>query len=162
MVRALPMVAVCLSLLFASGCGESETPRYNFSGTVTFEGKPLPYGRIQFVPDAEQNNEGGSGFAEVIDGKFDTGNVGSRGVIGGPHKIRIRGYASVPVEGNDDEVATSDLPVNENYFMGFEMPESYDFPTESYAKGYEIVVPDSARGFDINEVGNAPSNNGGA
>src|ERR1022692_2654489 len=43
-------------ILALSGCGEKT---YNFSGTVTFDGEPIPEGRIAFVPEGSGPGSGG-------------------------------------------------------------------------------------------------------
>src|SRR5204862_378695 len=66
--------------LAAVGCGES---RVEVSGEVTFDGKPVPAGRIYFNPDFTKGNDGPQGYADIKDGKFDTRNKG-KGACGGP------------------------------------------------------------------------------
>ena len=38
-------------VLALAGCGESEPPRYEVHGKVTWENKPLPDGDISFIPE---------------------------------------------------------------------------------------------------------------
>jgi hypothetical protein len=52
---ALAAVIVCT----VAGCGGAELPkRAKVTGIVTLDGKPLTYGRVQFVPDRAQGNQG--------------------------------------------------------------------------------------------------------
>jgi hypothetical protein len=75
-----------------SGCGGASGPeRYELSGTVQFQGKPVPAGQIVFEPDSSKGNVGPQGMAEIREGKYDTRD-GGRGMVGGPHVVRIRGY----------------------------------------------------------------------
>ncbi len=78
-----------LLCLFALGCGGDGTNRV--TGTVTFKGAPVPAGKIYFIPDASKGNTGPTGFADIKDGKYDTGIKGSRGSVAGPVVIAIEG-----------------------------------------------------------------------
>ena len=82
----------------ASGCGGGGPTRYELSGKATFEGKPIPHGRIVFEPDASKKNAGPQGFANIKDGQFDTSD-GGQGHIGGDHLIRVEGFDAVPGAG---------------------------------------------------------------
>lgn len=96
--------AVALALL-ATACGAcspaNDGPqRYRIQGEITYDGQPLPGGRISFDPDAEQGNSGPGGYADIVDGYYDTNNSG-KGVVPGPHKVRIEGYDGEPSRQND-------------------------------------------------------------
>lgn len=92
---ALLALAVCLTL-FGLGCqrGDDGPQRFRLSGTVTYNGKPVPKGFINFNP-AEGNPGPGSG-AEIVDGKYETRE--GKGIIGGPHIVIITGSDGVPYE----------------------------------------------------------------
>ena len=85
-----------------SGCGRGGggPRRYTVSGTVTFRGQPVPVGRIDFEPDTEQGNSGPGGTAEIRQGRYTTAR--GRGVVGGPHVVRITGSDGVPLEVADE------------------------------------------------------------
>lgn len=85
----LAALAVGLAAL-PTGCGGGER-LYDVSGTITFEGRPIPKGLIYFDPDASKGNKGPQGFANIEDGKFDTANKG-KGIRGGHYTIRIGGF----------------------------------------------------------------------
>ncbi len=75
------------------GCGGSDAPEvYHVSGTVTFDGKPVPAGRIRFVPDTSKGNSGPPGYAQIVDGKFDTESEGGQGHVSGPMIVSIQGH----------------------------------------------------------------------
>jgi hypothetical protein len=82
----------------AAGCGGERL--YDVSGTVSYNGTPVPTGLVFFDPDPTQDPGGTQGFAEVHDGKFNTA-VGGRGVRGGHYTVRILGY---------DGKASNELP----------------------------------------------------
>lgn len=76
------------------------------SGKVTYNGAPVPAGRILFQPDAAEGNTGVAGHALIRDGHFDT-SAGGGGTIGGPHVAVISGY---------DGKADQDLPLGQPLF----------------------------------------------
>jgi len=92
-VRPLGRVAVfagcTIACLLVLGCGEPK--RVDVSGDVTFDGKPLPAGRIYFDPDFAKGNDGVQGYAEIKDGKYDT-RKGGKGACGGATIVKIEGY----------------------------------------------------------------------
>src|SRR5947207_9499998 len=81
------------AVVCAGGCGGEKT--YNLSGTVTFQGKPVPAGQIVFEPDASAGNHGQAAFAKIKDGHYDTRIDGS-GTVGGPHLVLIHGRDGIP------------------------------------------------------------------
>lgn len=86
----LPMVVLAATLPLV-GCGKPEAAnRLPLSGTVTFDGKPLPRGMIIFEADASRRNSGPQGHAEIKDGKFDTRQSG-QGAPTGPLVVRVTG-----------------------------------------------------------------------
>ena len=119
------------SLALASGCGQvaSDGPdRFHVSGSVTFDGRPVPHGTIVFEPDVAAGNQGPQGYATIQDGKFDTRNEG-KGVVGGQHKVRLDGLESLGT-------GASAKVLFENY------QQSADLSRESAT--LEIQVPASA------------------
>jgi len=84
--------------LTASGCQDG-LKRVRVSGSVTFQGKPVPYGNVVFEPDKSKGNSGPQGYATIKDGRFDTGLAGGTAPTSGPQVIAIEGY---PELGNED------------------------------------------------------------
>ena len=67
-----------------AGCGtESGPERFEVSGSVTVDGKPLASGIISMVPEGEGPATG----AEVTDGRFQL--TRERGPSRGPHSVRV-------------------------------------------------------------------------
>jgi len=89
--RTCIVLAVVAGFGVVSGCGESGPKSYPISGTVNFDGKPIPYGEVIFTPDAAQKNTGPQGIAKIQDGKYDTRWAGGKGVAGGPTVVRVNG-----------------------------------------------------------------------
>jgi len=80
----LPLVAIALAAL--AGCSPQEK-LYRVSGVVTHNGKPIPKGLIHFDP----KTDGPQGFANILDGKYDTAQQG-KGVRGGAYDIRVNAF----------------------------------------------------------------------
>ncbi|QDU78124.1 hypothetical protein Pan97_52050 [Bremerella volcania] len=121
---------VSLVLLGTSiGCrAKSDLETYPISGTVTYQGKPVPIGSITLIPDSNQGNRGAAVSLEIIDGKFDSASA-SRGHIGGPHVATIIGLDG---KGDDDL-----FPKGYMLFQDYQM--TLDLPKEPSTK--DIVVP---------------------
>src|SRR5438477_2758334 len=91
--KATALVLATLLAVMLVGCGGRKI--YSLSGTITFQGKPVPAGQIVFEPDASAGNSGQAAFAKIKDGRYDTRIDGS-GTLGGPHLVRIHGRDGIP------------------------------------------------------------------
>lgn len=131
---------ILLFALLLTGCGSSEPQPSDIRGTATFDGKPIVYGEIEFVPDASKQMKGPAGTAEVIDGEFDTSKSG-RGVFLGDYEIRVTAWNARPGAANPDETVTSniELPI----FIGYVVNQAVK------ADGNVIAVPADAKGFGL-------------
>jgi hypothetical protein len=102
-VCGLMMVAAA-GLCLVTGCGDKgyEGPeRAAVAGSVTFDGSPLPYGSITFVPS---DGGGRRANAIILNGSYSI--VEEQGPNLGAHKVEIIGYGSAPEQspgGDDDE-----------------------------------------------------------
>jgi hypothetical protein len=85
----LALAAVATALAGCSGGTSNEPKRYRVSGTLIFDGKPIPYGDVLFTPD--KDNPGPQGIATIRNGKFDTASDGGKGIAGGPTVIKVTG-----------------------------------------------------------------------
>jgi len=117
-----------VATMFLSGCGTANDgpARFDISGKATFDGQPIPIGKIIFEPDASKGNNGPQGFADIVKGEFDTKKTG-KGTVGGPHKIRIQGYDGQPLEGR---------PQGKHLFL--EWPTADDLPKETSTKDFDV------------------------
>jgi hypothetical protein len=100
----LPNVAIGMLLfggllLAAQGCGKSRVERHSLSGQVTYAGKPVPAGLIIFEPDPTKGNRGPQGYAEVLDGRYQTDKLG-KGTMTGALIVTISAY---PVDDGSGE-----------------------------------------------------------
>jgi hypothetical protein len=141
-------VACALLVANASaGCGEA-VDRHDISGSVTFDGKPIVFGQIDFVPDRAANNAGPPGYAEIKDGKYNTADNG-RGVVNGPHEVRITAYESQPPPAPEvaDELAQAATEPPKPLFNGYTLKQDLSAATHDFS------VPADAAGFDIFQPG---------
>jgi hypothetical protein len=116
-------------MLVAFGCGESKKPTVNVKGTVSFKGKPVPAGFINFMPDVMGGNSGEVKGFEIIDGVYDTSKGSSPGVYAGQNTITISGF---------DGKKLNQWPKGKQIFNPIELKESVSAGSKDY------VVPDSA------------------
>ncbi len=140
MLKNKKLTQITLCLLFAitfivAGCSDAEKglKRFKVSGTVTFDGKPVPFGMITFTPDSAKGNEGPQGFAKIIDGKFNTTSGNGRGIIGGAHQIKINGTS----EENSGEMGPDDMPITPKPLFKTYKTE-FDFPKEDATKDFVV------------------------
>lgn len=125
MPTALASLAVTLALMTA-GCGESGPPSYDVSGTVTFDGQPVPAGKIMFEPDRSAGNEGPRGIAMIKDGQYQT--LPDKGAIGGPHIVRIFGFDGIRPKGwSGSDFGTPIFPRYETKVDLPREPSTHDF-----------------------------------
>ena len=68
----LARIAIVLALACASvGCGgPARLARYEISGTVTHDGKPVPSGSLRFTPDFDKGNRGPATTIMITDGTY--------------------------------------------------------------------------------------------
>jgi len=115
---------VVLVLILMSGCGGDPFERSKMTGTVTFEGKPVPFGEVLFSPDSKRGNSGPSVVAPIApDGTYQTQD--QKGAIPGPTIATITGFAGTPdsVKGGggprilvDNHVVEIDVPKKSGVF----------------------------------------------
>ncbi len=138
-MRTFVLLILVLSL-FAPGCGSSGPTTYRRSGTVMFDGKLVPLGKVYFEPDVAAGGSGPSGFADIRAGKYDTSDNG-KGSVSGPMIIRVSGYS----DQDKDAISGYGKPLFVEYQTKAEMPTS--------KSEYNIEVPASAaKGLPKNTV----------
>lgn len=123
---------------FAPGCGGDGTHRV--SGTVTYKGQPVPVGKIYFIPDGSKGNSGPSGYADIKDGKYDTGS--GPGSVAGAVLISIEAFDpnAKPDKDKIDKSDTSGEVLIKSLFPRYEI--AADMPKGSSTK--DIDVPAGA------------------
>jgi hypothetical protein len=103
------------------------------SGKVTFNGKPVPGGKIYFIPDSSKGNSGPTGYADIKDGTYDTSAAGGMGVVGGPTIVAIEGIDpnAAPDKKQQSEDVTAKL-----LFPRYET--AVDLPKGDGTKDFEV------------------------
>ncbi len=133
------VLMACLAGAWAIGCGRSGPKTYRVHGTVTFNGRPVPAGRIDFMPDAQRGNSAMAGFAKIVDGSYDTA-AGGIGSAGGPMTVLVSGYEPVAGQAERsralflDHVTDADLPTVDSSF-------NVEVPASAAAKSQPSVAP---------------------
>lgn len=132
-----PIFLVLLASVL-TGCGDSGPEVYHISGEVTFQGQPVPSGRVYFSPDGAQGNHGPQGYADIADGTFDT-RLGGRGTTGGAMIVKIEGFTGPP--GNPEAVGRPLFAAHEvrETLPGEECTRNFDVPA-SAAQGLPTEV----------------------
>lgn len=91
------------------GCKPAGDPRLPLEGSVTLAGRPVPAGRIDFLPDTTRGGDGPAGFAAITAGRFDT-RAGGRGVAAGPYLALVRGTDGKPGPADGEETGRPLFP----------------------------------------------------
>lgn len=133
----LRTVGLLLTCGLLAGCGGGAEDRLNFSGKATFEGQPIVYGTVTFLPDEGAGHKGPTGTATIVNGEYDTSKEGSQGVLPGAHVLRITAYPAPLNPSTDETVPTKQV---EPLFVNYEMKA--DLKEETF----DITVPAEARG----------------
>lgn len=129
--RQLQVCAIAAVALTA-GCGRTTGPaRYDLSGSITYDGKPVPAGSIVFAPDTSKGNDGPGASADIKDGKYRL--VSGRGTIGGPHVARISGFDGKPIQ--DGPIIN---PMGKPLFANVQI--SVDLPKQAATHNIDVPV----------------------
>lgn len=122
-----PVAAMVLSVLI--GCSRQPPGRFEISGTISFDGKPVPVGQISFEPDATQGNRGPQALARIENGRYRTQPM--KGAVAGPVHITVTGY---------DGLSKGETPFGAPLFKPFTLRQV--LPAKSNT--LDLVVPASA------------------
>jgi hypothetical protein len=80
-------ITVAMACALSMGCGPAEPERATISGQITYEGKPVPYGHIVFIP-----LDGWKGFysqATILNGHY---QLDAHGPVVGRNRVEIHGH----------------------------------------------------------------------
>lgn len=88
--KTVGVTLLAVPLLFVMGCGgrSSDIEKVAISGTVTFDGEPVPNGEVRFYPI--NGTKGPVSGGPIRDGKYKAQAGG--GVPVGEHLVDIRGF----------------------------------------------------------------------
>jgi len=112
MLRSAGRTAIALALLCTLGCGGGSRPnKVTVTGTVTYDGKPVEAGMIQFVLNEAGIKGGDNATTAVINGKFSCSSV-----TPGKNSVVVTGGGSKPA-------ATT---ISKGYENRPQMPDSRD------------------------------------
>jgi hypothetical protein len=125
--RGPAVAGLALGLVALAGCGAGEEKLYRVSGTVTYNGKPVAKGLIFFDPDGTKGTAGAQGFANILNGRYDTVEMG-KGVRGGAYVVRVNGF---------DGKEANEAPFGQPLFL--EYTGSAELPKEDST--YDLNVP---------------------
>lgn len=123
-------VEVAIVVLLVCGCGQQGPARFDVSGTVTYDGQPLPQGTIRFEPDGSKGNHGPVGYAAITDGTYTTKGQGTLGAIEGPLVVWITGLPAV------DPTAEFQLPLFTDFRAEIDIS-----PAGGRYKSFDFTVP---------------------
>jgi hypothetical protein len=104
-------------LALAAGCRPQEPTRYEVHGRVTFDGKPIPLGKIVFSSNPSAGFTGVDGWAPISDGAFDTDSGGYK-TAGGNLVARLEG------RGPPSERFPEGKPLFSNYDVPVVVPKA--------------------------------------
>ena len=116
-------------LLAGGGCGREKLPTAPATGKVVYNGKPLPYGSVIFVP------KGGGPLARGViqpDGTFRLSTDGKDGAVIAQHSVRITCYTGQSNEDNSKKTGGG-----ETVFGRSLIPKKY---TQTQTSGLEVEV----------------------
>ncbi len=131
--------ACSLLILAAAGCGGDGVERTELSGNVMFDGKPVPYGLIRFTPDKSKQHSGPQGYAEIVNGRYDTAQSG-QGILPGPHHVHVTAYDEKPRR-VEDETSPESLKSKPPLFADFPLEQELKNKTQDFS------IPPNAKGY---------------
>jgi len=125
---------VVFPLLFL-GCGSRQNDaQFQVSGTVEFQGQPVPAGTIKFSP---LNQTGQVGYAAIKNGVFDTSRSSpARGVDKGSYRVEVLGFVADPRPLSDDDPESGGIPNARPLFTPHRFEHNFSSNEE-----LQIVVP---------------------
>lgn len=133
-----PLFAILtLLLLISHGCGGGVN-RKDVSGEANFDGKPIVYGTVQFIPKGSDAGQSPSGTAIIENGSFDT-SKGGQGLLPGLHQIKVTAYPSKPIVSEDETAETEEVAP---LFVDYSYEATITPPT------YTINIPADAAGHN--------------
>ncbi len=143
------LITLLITLLGLVGCGDAKPEfRFDLSGKITYDGKPIPRGYLRFAPDTKKGNRGPGSSASIIDGQYKT--MTGQGTVGGPHVISIVGTDGIPIElGEGIPPNLAGKPLFSEYEVHVDLPKE--------TGTYDFDVPASHGGADSDDKKEVPA-----
>jgi hypothetical protein len=88
------LIVVALLTMTCPGCGGSGPHYHTISGTVTFQGSPVPMGEVSLTPNQAEGNTGPTVVCQIADGHYHS--PPGKGVVGGAYIAVISGFQKPP------------------------------------------------------------------
>jgi hypothetical protein len=132
------LLAIGTVVIGLMGCGGEST--YHLSGTVSFNGSPIPDGYIIFEPDGSQGNTGQTGRSKITQGKYNTRSTDGMPIVGGPHLIRVVAH-SAPMQA--DTVVGGEVVMPSLLFPPYSFTQ--DLPSANSTVDFEIPAEASKK-----------------
>jgi hypothetical protein len=101
-ISGVAAMILAVVMLASIGCGGDKLGRHAVSGTITFQGKPVPKGFVRLIPYSTQGTIGPGGGGPIVNGKFHA--PASKGVVAGAYLIEIDGVDGVPAKEGGEEL----------------------------------------------------------
>ena len=122
------IAATILANFFVAGCGDGKPKPAEATGTITLDGKPLPDGKVYFVPTAGAAPV----IADVADGAF------KLEALPGSYKVEVRQFKPVKNwQGEPHDKEANALPARYNTTTTLtaevkaDGPNEFSFPLKS-------------------------------
>ncbi len=112
--RGVIASALACWLFVTIGCGGGDPSRCDLSGSVSFQGKPVPAGSITFEPDVSQGSHGPQGFSGISNGRYDTSESG-KPVPFGRVIVRVVGFDGSTAAADSDGQFSPGRPLFPTY-----------------------------------------------
>jgi len=119
------VLILCVGLMSCVGCGDDG--KYKVSGSVTFNGNPIPKGEIRFTPN--KGNKGPPVLVFIKEGKYETPK--DKGLVGGSYQLRVSGFEAA-VESKDPSAPDAGKQLFKIY------REDVEFPKEDFEHNIAI------------------------
>lgn len=119
--RFVAVVLAIVACLLSVGC--EQNPYSAVTGSVTYNGQPVPSGEVRLTPDSRSGNSGPAVVCMIRDGKYQTPE--QKGVVGGAYQLRIMGYGPAP-ETDDPTASDTGAPMFKTQTQAAEFPKGED------------------------------------
>jgi hypothetical protein len=133
MERVRNGVLLLAAAAMLGGCG-GQAPDgpavYPISGTVKYDGKPVPKGTITFEPDAKSGNKGPGIVVPIRDGKYSSDS--GKGTVGGAQSVRIQGFDGQATKLPDGMEMPDGKPLFPDYTTTLNLPK------EAVTKDFDV------------------------